>query len=213
MFDPNVLSHLESYLVKETHRKLDQIKIPYKELCMAPPEFDPEYLKDSNNFKKYQMFLQIKSAYTEPTAIILLYLFERKLGIPVKELYFFDLVGGTPPDIQGHSGRDIDYFIVVEKKIDQETIKKIEKYLDDLVGMAITDYYMKKGECYKVDPFNKIIKHNLVELHVITPEEKGKVDLNRNGTGIKADLEKYRKIIKQIETGEKVRGLVFSKKV
>ena len=213
MFDPNVLSYLESYLVKETHRKLGQLKIPYRELCKAPPEFNQEYLKDPENIKKYQMFLQIKSAYTEPLAIILLYLFERKLGVPVKEMYFFDLVGGETPDMQGHSGRDIDFFIVVDKKVDEDTVKNIEKYLDDLVGMAITDYYMKRGECYKVDPFNKIIKHNLVELHVITPEEKSNIDLNRNGTGVKADLDKYRKIIKEIESGEKARGLIFSKKV
>jgi len=76
---------------------------------------------------------------------------------------------------QGVSGRDIDYIIVSELRILSEIVKNIEKYLDDLVGYAITNYFAKKGKFYCSEPFNKIIKHNLIEIHAIQPHEKKKI--------------------------------------
>jgi hypothetical protein len=191
---------------------LDRINIPYRDLCETPPEFNEKFLNDPLNYRKYQHFLQLKSIYTKPIAAVILYMLEKKLGVKVLEMYCHDLIGGSPSELQGYAGRDIDFIIVVDKELDLESVKRVERYLDDLLGLAISDYYYRKGESFKLEPFNKVIKHNLVELHVVTPDKKGKFIVANSGNIKKADIPELRKIINEIEENIIKEGLVFPKK-
>jgi len=212
MLDKGILSDLEKFLVDSIHKKLNKLKIPFEDLCDTPPEFSESYISDPLNYRKYRAFLQLKCTYKEPVALILLYILEKKLGLKVLEIYYHDLIGGTPALFNGVAGRDIDYVVVVDKKVDFDTVKRVEKYLDELVSLAISDYYHKKGESSKITPFNMLIKHNLIEVHMVEPSEKGKFNLNNRSLNMpieKADIEKLRKIIKELEK-EKIQKAMAS---
>lgn len=197
MIDEKTLNFLELYLFAKVFDKLNKMKISYDVLTDTPPEFSQEFISDPINFTKYQYFVALKSSYKEPVAALALYIFEKKIGVKVLEIYYHDFVAGSPAWYVGYSGRDLDLVLVVDKPVPWEISKRIEEYLDDLVGMAITYYFCVHGQCYDETPFNRLIRHNLVELHVITPEEKSRYNLDGTIHGNiveRADLDKLRKI-------------------
>ncbi len=202
MIDERSLNFLELYLFGKVFEKLNRMKIPYKVLIDTPPEFSPEYISDPLNFKKYQYFVALKSCYKEPLAIIITYILEKKLGVRVLEIYYHDFVAGSPAWYVGHSGRDIDFVFVVDKKPPWDALKTLEEYLDDVIGSAITYYYCIHGQCDDDTPFNRKIRHNLVEIHAITPDEKPLYNLDGalHGNLIeKADINKIRKMLENMD--------------
>jgi len=198
MIDEKALNFLELYLFAKIFDKLNKMKISYKMLTDTPPEFSQEFINDPLNFTKYQYFVALKSCYKEPVAALAVYIFEQKLGVKVFEVYYHDFVAGSPAWYVGYSGRDLDLVLVVNRKVQWDIVKNIEKYLDDLIGLAITYYYCVHSQCDEETPFNKLINHNLIELHVITPDEKPRYNLDgaMHGNIVeKADIEKLRRMI------------------
>jgi len=199
--DDPVLRRLEEYIRGKIQLRLETLNVSFEDLLNAPPEFRPEDLDDPSFYARYRAFLLLKESYKKPVALAVLYFFENKLGYVINEMYFHDLIAGSPAWEHGVSGRDIDYVLVINKKPDLEIVKRIETYLDDTVGAAITNFFFKKGLCNCTTPFNKLIKHNLVELHVILPREKASYGLNGSFHSVpieKANLEKYRKRIREM---------------
>lgn len=159
--------------------------------------------------------MMLKNTYKEPVALLTLYIFEKKLGIKVREIYYHDLIAGSPAWREGYSGRDLDLVIVVDRKPDFKLVKKIEKYVDDIVSLAIWLYFKNKGEIEDYKPFNEIIGHNLIEFHVVTDKEKGRFMLEGglNDPKVeKADLEKLRKKLNNIEEKTRKRDILVPAK-
>ena len=193
MFGDEVLHQLVKEFKNYMFRELNKLKIPYKLLINTPSEFSLDYISDPTNYLKYRYFLRMKSIYKEPIAKILLYILERFYGVKVREIYYHDLIGGTPPILSGVAGRDIDYFVVVDKPIDYAEVKKVESFLDELVASTISEFYKSRG--VNAVEFNRAVGHNLIEVHLITEDEKGKYNLDSGNIDVpveKADLEKFR---------------------
>ena len=206
MGDLEVLSVIEDLIYQEIKRRLSATNIKFEDLVNAPPEFRAEALEDPIAFKSYQYFTLLKNSYKQPVALLALYIIERKIGVKVKEIYYHDLIAGSPAWMEGYSGRDLDLVIIVNRKPDLEIVKKIERYIDEVVGLAIWLYFKEKGEVEDYKPFNEVIGHNLVELHLITNEEKGKFVLEGGLNGPKverADINKLRKKLAEIESRAK----------
>ncbi len=202
MGDLEVLSVIEDLIYKEISKRLSASNIHLSDLANAPSEFRVESLNDPLAFRAYQYFMMLKNTYKEPVALLTLFIFEKKLGIKVKEIYYHDLIAGSPAWREGYSGRDLDLVIVVDRKPDLKLVKKIEKYVDDIVSLAVWLYFKNKGEIEDYKPFNEIIGHNLIEFHVITEEEKGRfmLDGGLNDPKVeKANLDKLREELKRIE--------------
>jgi len=201
MRDDRLLKRIEEYIRGKIQLKLETLKISFEDLCDDLPEFTHESLKDPLKYRQYRYFISLKNTYKKPVALAIVYLIEFVAGYTIKEIYIHDLVAAEPAWTQGFSGRDIDYIIVSDENIPYELTKEVEEYLDNIVGSAITNYFMKKGKCLCTEPFNKIIKHNLVEIHAIKPEEKKKYGLNGSMHSVpveKVDIEKYRNRIKMM---------------
>lgn len=198
-----LLERIIEYIIGKIQLKLETSKVSFEELTSMPPEFAPKDLEDPIRRSWYQKFQMLKETYKKPVALAILYFFERVLGVSVEEIYFQDLVAGDLAWNQGISGRDIDYIVVVNVLPPPEKVKQVEEFLDNLVGEAITNFFWKKGLTNTSEPFNKIINHNLVEIHVIRPEEKPKYGLVRSmfmPPVEKADVKKYRQRILNAES-------------
>jgi len=202
MGDLEVLSIIEDIIYKEISKRLSASRVKLADLSKAPSEFRAESLNDPLAFRSYQHFMMLKNSYKEPVALLVYYIFEKKFGIKVKEIYYHDLIAGSPAWREGYSGRDLDLVIVVDRKPDLKLVKRIEKYVDDIVSLAIWIYFKEKGEIDDYKPFNSIIGHNLVELHVITEDEKGKflLDGGLNDPKVeRADINYLNRKLKEIE--------------
>lgn len=96
----------------------------------------------------------------------------------VEEIYAHDLIGGEPAWNYGFSGRDIDYFVVTSLNMKVDPVD-LEDFLDNYVGRVIARYYTEKGKPY--EPYNKIINHNLIEIHIISKDRKNEYGLKPSG--------------------------------
>ena len=200
MKSDKMLRRIEDYIRGVIQLKLEALGISFEELCDTPPEFDEETLSDPVKYKSYRAFLSLKETYKNPVGLAILYLFEYRHDYKVLEMYAHDLVAGQPAWEQGISGRDIDYVIVMEKLPPRKLVEDIENYLDDLVGEAITNYFFKKKGCTTLEPFNRVIKHNLIELHVIPPSMKSDYGINSifSVPVERLDIEGFRRRIKEL---------------
>ena len=196
-----LLKRLREYTEGKIQLRLETMRVNYKDL-IADPEFTLEYLQDPIKYRKYQIFQSIKMSYMKPVAVILLYIFEKKLNFPIEDIYFHDLIGGEPAYPQGISGRGIDYVMIFKKMPDINLVKEVEQFIDDLIGAAITNYFWKKSLCDCNIPFNKIIKHNLIGIIPILSLQKANYGLEGGfftPPVKKADLPKYRKRLELME--------------
>ena len=196
-----MIRRIEDYIRGVIQLKLETLGISFDELCDTPPEFNEEALRDPMKYKSYRAFISLKETYKNPVSLAILYLLEQQYSYKVLEMYAHDLVAGQPAWEQGISGRDIDYIIVLEKLPPRELIDAIENYLDNLVGSAITNYFFKKKGCTTLEPYNKVIKHNLVELHAILPNMKNSYGINSSVFSVpveRLDLKGLRKRIMEL---------------
>jgi len=155
------------------------IKQFYYEISKTPPEFTPEALKDHFEREKISKYLRLKNNIVYYPIPIMIYAFEDVMGSKVKFIFSRDLIGGEPaPEMGLPGGRDVDYIVVLEREPSIEDIffsKWVEAYLDNLVGSAIINFMLKeallagqKVEDFFYKPYNEIINHNIIEIHLMS---------------------------------------------
>lgn len=176
------LRRLEDYLRGKVQLCIELLNISLKDLRESPPEFRCEDFQDPIKADRIRKFLILKERYKRPASLILFYLLKKHLKLNAIEIYIHDLVAGAPAWEQGiPGGRDINFIVVVDSKLDERAkskIREIERYLNYLVGHAISNYFWKKGLCPKNIPFNEMINHNLIEIIIIPPDKKSEFGLN-----------------------------------
>ena len=160
----------------------ERVREFFYDICRTPPEFNMEALQDPIERKRIEKYLSVKNRMVYYPIPILIYLFENVARRNVKLIFTRDLVGGEPAHQIGlPGGRDIDYFVTVRGDVDKDLkkfAKKVEYYLDNFFGSAIINYMFKEASvsAKTVDrnfnkPYNEIIKHNIIEVHVINEKE------------------------------------------
>ncbi len=157
-------------ILKRVEKPKEEILRFSKYLINSPPEFS----KDTDP-KIVQTYLSIKGRIEEALVKVVFKFFE-KYG--VEKVIVADLIGGSPAwDTGVITGRDIDIFVYTKGKVDNSIKQNIETILDYVVGQTISELlkeFLQKIEDKDVKrcvekcqrPFNEIIKHNLVEIHV-----------------------------------------------
>ncbi len=186
--EKRIWKELEKEVIKGIEKGLDKLckrygrKYVFYSLLDTPPEFNEE-----TDFERVWLYIQLKET-AEPLLVPAIVYYFTVLGYPPLAVYSMDLVHGVPAYTEGLlGGRDIDYFVVLEKSPEpgiKESEEKLEKYLDYLLGTAITAALVKskysprdktrfwkyRKPCFeeleRAKPFNEIINHNLVEVHI-----------------------------------------------
>ncbi len=172
----------EKIEVRDLGETFDRVREFFHEISETPPEFTQEALNDPIERKKILKYLSVKNRLVYYPIPLILYLFEHVLEEKVKLIFTRDLVGGEPaPEIGLPGGRDIDYFVVIEGDVTEEIkeyAKLVEAYLDNLFGSALINFMFKEAaikgapiEDHFKKPYNEIINHNIIEIHVINSTE------------------------------------------
>ncbi|MGQ4891518.1 MAG: hypothetical protein ACP6IP_03415 [Candidatus Njordarchaeia archaeon] len=168
--------------IRDSGETFERVREFFYEISQTPPEFSAEALNDPLERRKIEKYLAVKNRMVYYPIPLLLYIFEHIADKKVKFVFARDLVGGEPAHEAGlPGGRDIDYFVVVEGNINEklkEFARKVEAYLDNLFGSAIINYMFKETALSNLQieevfkrPYNEIIDHNIIEVHLISFEE------------------------------------------
>ena len=172
----------EKIEVKDLGEDIRRVKEFFHDISQTPPEFSIDALNDPLERTKILKYIQVKNRMVYYPIPLLLYLFQGVLGKELSLIFTRDIVGGeSATEIGLPGGRDIDYFVVVKGKVDdytREFSKYVEAYLDNLFGSALINYMFKeaaiKSTVLEMDfsrPYNEIINHNIIEVHVISDGE------------------------------------------
>ena len=165
--------------IEDSGETFERVREFFYEISTTPPEFNTIALSDPLERRKIEKYLAVKNRMIYYPIPLLIYTFEHVAGKKVRFVFARDLVGGEPAHKAGlPGGRDIDYFVVVDGDIDEELVefsKKVEAYLDNLFGSAIINYMFKETALSNLQmesvfkkPYNEIINHNIIEVHLIS---------------------------------------------